>query len=214
MNNLIRSYLTFLFAVILYIPSVRGQGTDTTGPATINAVLLETSSMSVAGTSTLHDWEVEAKEFSVQFQIPVNWFRSIEGWAGDDVSELTVTVPVEHLDGYKKKMNRDLRDALRYPDHENIQFIWDEISFKGVTDTGHNAEVSGRLQIAGEELHITFNADLGMNEWSQIVVSGSVRLNMRDYNVEPPKVLFGVIRTDEMVNLSYKLFFGREGQKE
>jgi len=210
MNNFIRICLTFLFAGILNLPFVNGQAADTTGPATVNAVLLETSSMSVAGSSTLHDWEVEATDFSVQFQIPVSWFISIEGRAGDDVSELKVTVPVEHLDGGKNKMNRDLRDALSYPDHENIQFIWDEISFTGVTDTGRKAEVSGRLLIAGVERYVTFNADLGLNEWSQIVVSGSVRINMRDYNVEPPKVLFGVIRTDEIVNLSFELFFGRD----
>lgn len=199
--------ITFLFlmASIIHLPDAFGQEAKET--SLINATLLENSSITINGSSTLHDWQVEADSFTVQFQIPADWFRSDEVWAGEVVRELTVSVPVEQLDGGKKKMNRDLREVLRYEEYPVIRFIWDELTFAGATDTGRAAKVSGRVIIAGVERATQFNANLVINEWSQIVAAGSVELNMRDFDIDPPKAFFGVIRTDEVVNLNFELFF-------
>lgn len=201
--------ITFLFlmASISHLPVAIGQGAEET--SLINATLLENSSMTINGSSTLHDWEVEAGDYTVLFKIPGDWFTSENSWAGGDVRELTVTVPVEKLDGGKNKMNRDLREALRYEDYPVIRFIWDEITFTGVTDTGRAAEVSGRVMIAGVERKTELSVNLGINEWSQIVAAGSVELNMREFDIDPPTAFFGVIRTDEIVDLNFELFFGR-----
>lgn len=208
MDFISRVIVILFFIGLLIRPPVYGQSSNAIEP--INANLLELSSMTIIGSSTLHDWEVEATDFSVQFLIPGNWFASEESWSGEDVSELVVTVPVSGLDGGKNKMNRDLRDALRYPEYEEIQFFWDEIRLAGEMDTGRKVDVTGRLFIAGEERDISFDSVMSLNEWSQLVVKGSVQLNMTDFNVEPPKVLFGVIRTDEIVDLSFELFFGNQ----
>lgn len=202
-----RIIFLFLVTAIIHLPDVLGQEAEET--SLINATLLENSSMTINGSSTLHDWEVEAGNFTVLFQIPGDWFTSDEAWAGEDVRELAVTVPVEQLDGGKNKMNRDLREALRYEEYPDIRFIWDELTFTGATDTGRMAKVNGRVIIAGEERATQFSANLGINEWSQIVAAGSVELNMRDFNIDPPKALFGVIRTDEVVNLKFELFLGK-----
>lgn len=193
-------------ASIIHLPDALGQVAEET--SLINATLLENSSMTINGSSTLHDWQVEAGDFTVLFQVPGNWFRSEEAWAGEDVRELTVTVPVEQLDGGKNRMNRDLREVLRYEEYSEIRFIWDDLTFTGTTDTGKTVKVSGRVIIAGVERTTEFNANLGINEWSQIVAAGSLELNMRDFDIDPPKAFFGVIRTDEVVNLNFKLFFG------
>lgn len=198
----------WLMALILYTPGAIGQHTAESSP--INAKLLETGSMTITGSSTLHDWEVEATEYTVRFQVPGAWFRSEGNWTGGEVAELVVTVPVEQLDGGKNKMNRDLREALRFRDHPDIQFTWDTIQFTGATDTGRRADVSGRVFIAGVERAIRFEADISLNEWSQIVASGSVELNMRDFEIDPPTAFFGVIRADEIVYLKFELFFGDE----
>jgi hypothetical protein len=198
------SQLVIFISVIIPF-TVAGQGSDTTD--TVSATLLENSSMTILGSSTHHDWDVEAADFSVQFRVPGRWFDSDRFWAGEDIEELNVTVQVGRLDGGKNKMNRDLREALRYEEYPEIQFSWDKVIFSGTSDTGRTAEVLGSVTIAGEEREIQFNAILSFNEWSQIVAKGQVTLNMRDYNVDPPTALFGVIRTDEMIDLTFELYF-------
>lgn len=198
--------------ILLVHQTTDAQTSDSPGADVTNTTLLENSSMTIAGSSTLHGWTVEATEFSVQFSIPDNWFQSDDGWNGTDIDTLTVTVPVEHLEGGRRKMNRDLRDALRFENHPQIRFTWDDVRFTGQTDMGQSANVSGIVRVAGEEREIEFDAVISLNEWNQIVAKGSVPMNMRDYNIEPPTALFGVIRTDEEVELVFELYFGRENQ--
>ena len=206
MNYLARTILFLLLSHICLMSIAYAQGIENN--SYVDANLLEASSMTIIGSSTLHDWEVEATDFSVQFRVPEYWFESQKRWSGSDVAGLKVTVPVEELDGGKNKMNRDLKDALNFPEYQTIEFTWEKISFSGDIDTGRRAEVEGLVTIAGETKMISFNADISLNEWSQIVAKGSVRLNMEEFGIKPPTAFLGVIRTDEIVNLSFELFLG------
>lgn len=208
MNHIIRILSLSLISCNCILSSAVGQIAESNNM--INTTLLETSSMMIIGSSTLHDWEVEAKDFSVQFQVPGPWFEAQENWEGSDVNELKVTVPVDKLDGGKKKMNQDLRDALNFPEFQTIQFAWEQFSFKDETETGRKAEVEGSVTIAGETRKISFNAELSLSEWSQIVATGNVKLNMEEFGVKPPTAFFGVIRTDEVINLTFEVFLEGE----
>ena len=208
MNLFIRVTIISLTCYIFLLSTAVGQITESSD--IINTTLLEASSMTIIGSSTLHDWEVEATDFSVQFQVPGYWFESQERWDGTDVTELKVTVPVDELDGGKNKMNRDLRDALNFPEFQSIQFTWEKFSFTDETETGQRAEVEGSVTIAGETRKVLFNADLSLNEWSQIVASGTVKLNMEEFGVKPPTAFFGIIKTDEIVNLMFEVFLEGE----
>ena len=53
-----RIIFLFLVTAIIHLPDVLGQEAEET--SLINATLLENSSMTINGSSTLHDWEVEA----------------------------------------------------------------------------------------------------------------------------------------------------------
>lgn len=207
--NYIKSSILTCLMTLLVFQVTEAQTSDSVNAGITNTTLLENSSMTIAGSSTLHGWTVEATEFSVQFSIPDNWFQSDDDWNGSDIDRLSVTIPVEHLDGGRNKMNRDLRDALRFDDHPQIRFSWDKVRFTGQTDTGWRANVSGSVTVAGEEREIQFDADISLNEWNQIVAKGSVPMNMTDYKIEPPTALLGVIQTDEEIELSFELYFGR-----
>lgn len=108
--------------ILLVFQVTKAQVPDSVNAGIKNTTLLDNSSMTIAGSSTLHGWTVEATEFSVQFSIPDNWFQSDDHWNGTDIDTLSVTVPVEHLDGGRNKMNRDLRDALWFDDNPQIRF--------------------------------------------------------------------------------------------
>lgn len=210
--NYVQGLILIFLMTLSFHQISEAQTSDSAGDGVTNTTLLDNSSMTIAGSSTLHSWTVEATEFTVQFSIPENWFQSVDNWNGSDIDTLAVTVPVEHLDGGRNKMNRDLRDALRSEDHPQIRFIWNNVMFTGQTDTGLSADVSGSVRIAGEQREIQFDADLRLNEWNQIVAKGSVPMNMTDYNIEPPTALFGVIRTDEEIELKFELYFGKGNQ--
>jgi len=209
MNDLLRLTIIFLIGYSCALSIANAQENESPS-SVVTAALLESSSMTINGSSTLHDWDVAANDFTVRFRIPDSWFESRDNWTGADVDELSVTVPVDKLDGGKNKMNRDLKEALRFPEFQTIRFNWERIAFTGENDTGRRAEVDGEVTVAGETRAISFVADLSLNEESQIVASGGVDLNMKHFEIEPPTALFGVIRTDEQVDLRFELLFGLE----
>lgn len=173
----------------------------------IEADVLDGSSVSIEGSSTLHGWTVDANQFNVIFCVPTNWFDSPDNWENGEVDRLAVRVPVEHLDGGKNKMNRDLREALKYDEHKEIRFDWQNIRLSGKTDIGRLAEVEGTVEIAGVRRAVTFDADLSYSEWNQIVAKGSVPLRMTDFDVKPPTALFGIIRTDDEIDVTFEIYF-------
>lgn len=109
---------------------------------------------------------------------------------GSDITKLKVSVPVDKLDGGKNKMNRDLRNALKFPQFQTIQITWEKISFIDETETGRMATLEGLVTIAGETRKISFESDLSLNKNSQIVVSVNGKLNMEDFGVKPPTAFF------------------------
>lgn len=182
-----------------------------TSPATgqqadsVQVNVSDDSFLIIKGSSTLHNWEVEATSFQLFFTVPDDWFLDSSAWSGSEVELLELEVPVADLDGGRGKMNRDLREALRFDEHKQIRFVWDTMTLTGPEDGPKRAKVSGSLTIAGVTREISFEADMALNREGNIRVEGSVEIDMTDYNVDPPKALFGAIRTSKDVVLEYNL---------
>ncbi len=177
----------------------------------ITLLLSDESELFIKGSSTLHGWDSEATEFSVDFRVSEEWLSGMDNWSGDGVEALEVVVPVGKLESGRSRMNRDMREALNAEDYPEIKFTWDEIN--AVEDPnieGRKLIVKGSLSIAGETREIDFEAVGDLVSENRIEVEGSYRLNMEDYNVDPPTAFLGTLRTDKMVEIEFNLMFEKE----
>lgn len=174
-----------------------------------NYILLsasEQSTLKIEGTSTLHSWDVVAGEFNVNFSVPEMWLQSTENWDGSDVDKLEVVVPIEEMDGGRSRMNRDLKEALRSEEYPEIKFTWSELEFENSGENnGKTAHVKGSLSVAGVTRDIEFRAEMNLVDQSRLQSSGSVEINMKDYDIDPPRALLGTIRTGEMIEIIFEL---------
>lgn len=196
------SKLLLLFPVFLFF------GLSPQNDKTITLTLADESKLKVTGSSTLHGWDSDATEFSVTFTVSEKWLSGIENWQGDGIETLEVTVPVDKLESGRSRMNRDMREALKAKKHPLIIFTWNDIQVEEEPDfEGRNLLVKGSLQIAGETRDVEFEAFAELLEDNRIKVEGSYRVNMRDYNVDPPTAFLGTLRTDEMVTVEFDLIF-------
>lgn len=169
------------------------------------------SELIVKGSSTLHGWDSEATEFSIDFRVDEEWLTGIENWSGESVEFLEVRVPVDELESGRGRMNRDIREALNAEEHPEVTFIWDEIQVKESSDPEKRMLiVEGSLNIAGETRSIEFEAMGERLDENRIKVEGSYSLNMEDYNVDPPTAFFGTLRADEMVEIEFDIVLERE----
>jgi polyisoprenoid-binding protein YceI len=152
------------------------------------------STIVVAGTSTLHDWEANAEKLTAKGTI--NTIASdIKG-----VSSFTVTVPVESLESGKNGMNKDMYEALESDDHPNITF-----KLKNVKSVSSNKiTVTGDLSIAGTTKAIDLASTYSVSGGT-VKISGNKEFDMRTFNIDPPTAMFGTIKTGEIINIKYNL---------
>lgn len=151
-----------------------------------NSVNMAVAEMKVSGTSTLHDWEVDAND--AELTVTMNAENDISSISGVNFSVL-----VDNLESGKSIMNSKMHKALSKGKKSTITFQGD-VSW---TETGKGS-VSGNLTIKGETRPATFSVKIIDGK-----VVGSYTLNMTDFNVDPPTAMMGAVVTGEEVTISF-----------
>jgi polyisoprenoid-binding protein YceI len=150
---------------------------------------LSESSMTVSGTSTLHDWESDVEELSATCTIE-----------GDEMQSTSFSAEVKSIKSGTDSMDENTYEALEADDHGQITF-----KSKTIKRSGNNLVVSGVLTIAGSSQNITMN--LIMEKWkaNSMTVSGDYTLKMTDYGIQPPKAMWGTIKTGDEVTIKFEI---------
>jgi len=167
--------------------------TDAVQKYTLNK---QSSSLEVLGTSTLHDWEIEAEEMDGTAAI------SLEN--GLDVSDLTFKVVVKSLKSGKSGMDKNTWSALEYKDHPNISYKLTNV--EGVTSAGSTYKLSttGKLTIAGTSKTVKIPVEAKVNS-GQVNFNGEIDFKMTDFEVDPPTALMGTIKTGDEITIKFNV---------
>ncbi|MCB0838228.1 MAG: YceI family protein [Bacteroidetes bacterium] len=164
------------------------------------------SNLAVKGTSTLHDWimEMESLEGKATF--------NLDEESNLTVSDLTLTLKTEELKSEHDKMDKIAYEALKSDKYPKITFKASEL--KTLSKNGNVIKVSGKgqLTIAGVTKTITLNADCKVTDNGQITCTGSKKIKMSDYGIDPPTAMFGTIKTGDDLTIVFSAGFAQIGQ--
>ncbi len=138
---------------------------------------------SIQGTSTLHDWESEIEDFTI------NAVRD-----GDSI-DADFKVIVKSIKSGHSGMDKNTYRALKEEDFPDIRFSGKNLNIK------ENSVISGygNLTIAGETKRIPVSFSLASWIEDTMTITGEITINMRDYGVEPPVALLGTVKTGEEI---------------
>lgn len=164
--------------------------------------------MSVAGTSTLHDWESSVNEVTIEskFLFDNNTLTGIE--------KLSVSVPAKGITSTKGSiMDNKTWKALKAEEHPNITYKMNKVSKIEKTDAGLILNLSGAVNIAGVEKIIDMKVTGKALGGGKMEFEGSKLLNMKDFDMEPPTALFGQIKTGEEITVKFKVTMSPEKSK-
>lgn len=158
------------------------------------------STLSVYGTSTLHDWHMKLDHLNCTAQFTVNdsKLESIDGF--------NFSCNSKGLKSGKNRMDDLAWEALKADAHPKIiasfhslkLFTPDEISFKAI--------VMSNVTIAGVTI-LTPIAVKGEYHGDKIKVVGNKEINMSDYNMEPPTAMMGTIKTGDKITIAFIMEF-------
>lgn len=160
----------------------------------------KSSKLFVEGTSTVHDWQVEAAEFNAETKLSMN------GGTISQVSDVVFITPAEGLKSGKRVMDNKIKDALKTNKHPEIKFTIN----KDQTINSDKGTISGMLTIAGQSKPVDVKVDFDANNPEKFGVKGEVPLKMSAFNVEPPTAMMGTIKTGDDVVVKFDLEFQRE----
>jgi hypothetical protein len=157
------------------------------------------------GDSTLHRFKADATQFRASF--------TIDDTGGDaELSELVsahrvtgfvLEIPVDRLRSGDGSLDEKMVKALKSRAHPLIVFRTESYQF--VPESGEaSMRLRGRLLIAGVENSIEIGAK-ATRAGSGLRVTGRKQLQMSDYGIQPPVLMFGALKVKDAVTVSFDL---------
>lgn len=161
------------------------------------------SELKVEGTSNIHDWEIVAKELQGTLKVEIVDGQLVE------MSALDFSVVAESLKSGKGGMDKNTYKALKTDKNKMITYKLEKVKNLDCTSKSDcKITTSGYLTIAGTKKPIDLTFDAKVSD-DKITLSGSTKINMNHYKVEPPTAMFGTITTGEEVTIKFKTAFSK-----
>jgi hypothetical protein len=154
------------------------------------------SDFKVAGTSSLHDWQMTSSQASgnVEMGVDGNRITSISG--------LSLNLPVTSLKSDKSGMDKNAYKALNSTKHPDITFILTKVN----QITPKLIKATGNLIIAGTSRPVNLDVNYTVSG-SEVTFEGSSNITFTDFKVDPPTAVFGTIKTGNDLILSFNTTF-------
>lgn len=155
------------------------------------------------GTSSLHDWEMDAKTATGEAQFV---FASGSETELESVKSLTFAIQVHNLKSDSNGLDKNAYKALKSDDFKDIQY---KLSSTTVTPEkgGYLLKAKGKLTIAGVNKDIEMIVHSVVNKDGSITFKGTYALKMTDYKVEPPSFMFGAMSTGDAITLEFDVTY-------
>lgn len=154
------------------------------------------STFSVAGTSTLHDWEMKSASGTGTANLTIANGKLTE------IESLSVTLLAESVKSEKKSMDKVAYETLKTDKNKNIKYVLK--SAEKVNET--TWELNGTYTIAGVSkaykttVKTTVTKD-GLN------LQGSNKITFADFGMKSPTAMLGTIKTGQDLTIKFNLNF-------
>jgi polyisoprenoid-binding protein YceI len=158
----------------------------------------------LSGTSTLHNWAMEARAFDgdAQFGFSPGNDRQLTS-----LTSLTFSLDVRNLKSDEKALDKNAYKALKTDRYKDILFTMTSASVFPEQESKYLIKTHGNLSIAGVTREIEMDVYCVVNTDESIRCTGSDKLNMTDYQVKPPSFLLGAMKTGDAITLDFTLVF-------
>lgn len=160
------------------------------------------SKLTIDGTSTLHDWTSIAEQVSGDASIQFD-NNSIK------INNLKFQVLVSSIKSGKEGMDENTWEELQSEDHPNIQYELVSVEKINPAENGYTLETKGALQVAGKTKVIKMTVT-ATKTGDQFLFSGEKALKMTDFEIDPPTMFLGTIRTGDDITIKFNVLYKKE----
>ena len=163
------------------------------------------STLSIDGTSTIHDWTVETSAVGGTMELETSTDADLKNLKVKP--KVAVSIPVRSLKSGKKPMDAVMYDAMNQKDHPKIEYKLIDMKSMGGTASGpgYNFDATGALTIAGVTKTNTMAIRIERVDKTKLKVTGNTTVKMTDFGIKPPapSIGLGLIKTGDEVKLKF-----------
>lgn len=154
------------------------------------------STFSVAGTSTLHDWEMKSASGTGTASL------NIANGKLTDIEALSVTLLAESIKSEKKSMDRVAYETLKTDKNKNIKYVLK--SAEKVNET--TWELTGTYTIAGVSKVYKTTVKTAVTK-DGVNLQGTNKITFTDFGMKSPTAMLGTIKTGKDLTIKFNLNF-------
>jgi len=158
--------------------------------------------MKLSGTSTLHNWAMEAKTFSGNADFT---FKSPGQLSA--LTSLNFELAVADLKSGESGLDKNAYKALNANEYKDITYKLLSATITPKNDAKYLIKAHGNLTIAGVTKEVVMDVYCSVGKDGTITCTGSEKLNMTDYSVKPPKFMLGAMKTGDAITLDFTLVY-------
>ncbi len=159
------------------------------------------SSITITGTSNVHDWEMKAAGMTVSMVL------DSEGENVKNISEVEFSMPAKNLSSHNSIMDKKTWEAIQADKYKTIKFSLSGVNGLTVDRDQIKGIAQGTLSIAGKSNTVTIPFSGSIKGGTNISIEGSKEIKLQDFDVEPPTAMMGTLKTGETVNIIFNLQF-------
>jgi polyisoprenoid-binding protein YceI len=119
-----------------------------------------------------------------------------------------VQIPVLSIDSGKGKMDKKMRKLLKADDYPEIIFELTNLEVTASPETGKaqvQLKTMGNVKVAGVEKTIALEVIGNLEANGTIRFTGSKKLLMTDFNIKPPTMFFGRLKTGDEITVYFEI---------
>jgi polyisoprenoid-binding protein YceI len=187
--------------------------------ASTQLMTLQPSHLVLDGSANVGRWRCQSRNLQSQMTVAAT-LPEINA-AADRIAELAevsvpsiatpefrLRIPIAAIQCANRLMEREMSHALRSSAHPAITFELHDVNgpIRHEASSGrYSAGVEGDLTVAGVTKRIRFPINAWRLSPSSVYVRASIPLKMRDFGVQPPRSLFGLIRARDEIMVYFDL---------
>ncbi len=160
------------------------------------------SKLSVFGSSTLHDWKLNAGKIIGHAQF------DFDGKELKNIKSLNIEIPVAHLSSGLDALDNHMQKAMTANNATVVTFILSKVtSLTSNSIGGYTVQADGKISIIKNTNPVSLQGTIQLNDDGSIRIFGETEMSMTDYEVEPPQAEMGSIQTENNVKVVFDVVF-------
>ncbi len=167
-------------------------------------IIDNTSSVTIKGTSNLHDWIADVNDLSGNANFTFSNNRLI------NIRNCKISFDPKSIKSKRgATMDKNIYKALNVDTYSTIDYHMKSIQAIKNTRDGFTATMEGDLTVAGITKNISVDFSGKKMSNGKFEISGSKDMKMSTFNVKPPSALMGALQTDDNITIEFRFSLNR-----